>query len=145
MTNTNNESIIIYKEKFIPADVYTNNLIKDLIEKYWLQDNEATKIALGSFMAYGPNRFKVENGNCDIEVLMVLLRYGVLYKYDNEPDTYRLWQPNNLLSFRTVHDEANSKNPWVTTEYRVTYQDGTHTEVPEDQIVESFMSNQYVR
>ena len=141
MTNT----IITYKEKFIPADVYTNNLISDLIEKYGLQDNEATKIALGSFMAYGPNKFKVENGKFDIEVLTQLLKYGVLYKYDNEEDTYRLWQPNNLISFRTVHDKANSGNPWVTTEYRTTYQDGSHNEIPEDQIVESFMINQYVR
>ena len=145
MTNTNNESIIIYKEKFISADVYTKNLISDLTEKYGLQDNEATKIALGSFMAYGQNKFKVEQGKFDVEVLMVLLRYGVLYKYDNEPDTYRLWQPNDLTSFRTVHDEANCGNPWVTTNYRVTYQDGSHIEIPEDQIVESFMPNQYVQ
>lgn len=142
---TNNESTIVYEEKFIPADVYTNNLIKDLIEKYGLQNTEATKVALGSFMAYGPNKFKVGQGKYDVEVLMQLLKYGVLYKYDNEEDTYRLWQPNNLISFRTVHDKANSKNPWVTTEYRTTYQDGTHTEIPDDQIVESFMTNQYAR
>lgn len=142
---TNNESIIIYKEKFIPADVYTNNLIGDLIEKYKLDKTEATKIALGSFLAYGPNKFKVEQGKYDVEILTQLLKYGVLYKYDNEEDTYRLWQPNNLISFRTVHDKANSGNPWVTTEYRVTYQDGSHTEIPADQIVESFMTNQYAR
>ena len=52
MTNTNNESIIIYKEKFKPANLPTNNLVNDLIEKYKLEDNEATKIALGSFLAY---------------------------------------------------------------------------------------------
>ena len=141
MTNT----IITYAAKFIPADVYINNLIKDLTEKYGLQDDEATKIALGSFMAYGPNKFKVENGKFDIEVLMDLLKYGVLFTYRDEPDTYRLWQPNDLLSFRTVHDEANCGNPWVTTAYRVTYQDGSHTEIPADQIVESFEPNQYVR
>ena len=138
MTNT-----IIYKEKFISANLPTKNLISSLIEKYGLQDNEATEIALGSFMAYGPNKFKVKNGEFDIEILTQLVKFGVIWKYDNEEDTYRLWQPNNLLEFRTV--TTDNKNPRVKTEYRTTYNDGTHTEIPEDQIVENYMTNQYVR
>lgn len=133
---------IVYEEKFISANLPTNNLISDLIEKYNLPNTEATKIALGSFMAYGPNKFKVENGKFDIEILTQLLKYGVIWKYDNEPDTYRLWQPNSILEFRTV--TTDNKNPRVKTVYRTTYNDGTHTEVPEDQIVENYMTNQYV-
>lgn len=139
---TNNESIITYKEKFISADVYTSNLIKDLIEKYGLDNNEATKVALGSFMAYGPNKFKVKDGEYDVEVLMQLVKYGVLYKYNNEEDTYRQWLPNSMLEFRTAKTD-NSKNLRVKTVYRTTYNDGTHTEIPEDQIVESFKTNPY--
>ena len=138
---TNNEATIIYKEKFISANLPTNNLINDLIEKYNLPNNEATKIALGSFMAYGPNKFKVENGKYDVEILMQLVKFGVIWKYDNEPDTYRLWQPNNLLEFRTA--KSDSKNPRVKTKYRTTYNDGTHTEIPEDQIRENYMTNPY--
>lgn len=133
---------IVYEDKFISANLPTNNLINDLIEKYGLKNNEATKIALGSFMAYGPNKFKVEQGKHDVEILMQLVKYGVIWKYDNEPDTYRLWQPNSILEFRTVTTD-NSKNPRVKTEYRTTYNDGTHVEVPEDQIVENYMTNPY--
>lgn len=143
MTNTNNETTIIYEEKFTSANLPTRNLIDELIGKYNLPNNEATKIALGSFMAYGPNKFKVEQGKYDIEVLMQLLKYGVIHKYNNEPDTYSLWKPNNLLEFRTVHNKSDSKNPQVKTEYRTTYNDGTHTEIPEDQIVENYMTNPY--
>lgn len=133
---------IVYEEKFISANLPTNNLINDLIEKYGLPNNEATKIALGSFMAYGNNKFKVIEGKYDVEILMQLVKYGVIWKYDNEPDTYRLWQPNSILEFRTA--TTDSKNPRVKTEYRTTYNDGTHTEIPEDQIVENYMTNQYV-
>lgn len=132
MTNTNNESIIIYEEKFIPANLPTMNLINSLIEKYQLHNNESTKIALGSFLAYGPNKFKVEQGKYDIEVLMQLLKFGVIYKYPREEDTYRLWLPNSLLEFRTV--QVDKTKPRVMTEYRTTYCDGTHTEIPENQI-----------
>lgn len=133
---------IVYEEKFISANLPTNNLINELIEKYGLPNNEATKIALGSFLAYGPNKFKVENGKYDVEILTQLLKYGIIWKYNNEPDTYRLWLPNSLLEFRTVTTD-NSK-PRVKTEYRTTYNEGTHTEIPEDQIVENYMTNQYV-
>lgn len=132
MTNTNNESIIIYKDKFKPANLPTNNLVDELVEKFKLQNNEATKIALGSFLAYGQNRFKVEQGEYDIEVLMQLLKFGVIYKYPKEEDTYRLWLPNSLLEFRTV--KTDMQKPRVTTEYRTTYNDGSHVEIPENQI-----------
>lgn len=132
MTKTNNKSIIIYKEKFKSGNLPTRNLVSELIEKYKLQNNEATKIALGSFMAYGPNKFKVVDGQYDIEILMQLLKFGVLYKYPREEDTYRLWLPNALLEFRTA--KTDSKMPRVTTEYRTTYNDGTHDEVPENLI-----------
>ena len=132
MTNTNNESIIIYKEKFKPANLPTNNLVNELIEKYKLKNTEATKIALGSFLAYGPNKFKVKEGKYDVEILLQLLKFGVLYKYKNEENTYRLWLPNSLLEFRTVTSDRTK--PKVTTEYRSTYCDGSHTEIPENQI-----------
>lgn len=137
MTNTNNETTITYEEKFTSANLPTNNLVDALIEKYKLQNNEPTKIALGSFMAYGPNKFKVKEGKFDLEVLMQLLKFGVLYKYKNEPDTYRLWLPNSLLEFRTV--TTDKTKPRVTTEYRTTYNDGTHTEIPENQIKTIYM------
>lgn len=132
MTNTNNESTIIYKEKFTPANLPTRNLVNELVEKYKLQNNEATKIALGSFMAYGPNKFKVVDGQYDVEILMQLVKFGVLYKYKNEENTYRLWLPNSLLEFRTV--TTDKQQPRVTTEYRTTYNDGSHDEVPENLI-----------
>lgn len=132
MTNTNNEPHIIYEEKFTSANLPTRNLVNELIEKYQLQNNEATKIALGSFLAYGPNKFKVEQGRYDIEILMQLLKFGMLFKYPREEDTYRLWLPNSLLEFRTVTGDRTK--PKVTTEYRTTYNDGTHIEVPENQI-----------
>lgn len=132
MTNTNNETTIIYNEKFTSANLPTTNLVDELIEKYQLQNNEATKIALGSFLAYGPNKFKVKEGKYDIEILMQLLKFGVLYKYPKEENTYRLWQPNSLLEFRTV--EIDKSKPRVTTEYRTTYHDGSHIEVPENLI-----------
>ena len=134
---------IVYEEKFISANLPTNNLINELIEKYGLQKSEATKVALGSFMAYGPNKFKVETDKYDVEVLMQLVKFGVIWKYDNEPDTYRLWQPNNMISFRTIHNKTDYKNPRVKTEYRTTYTDGSHVEIPEDQIVENYMTNPY--
>jgi len=136
MTNTNNESIIIYQEKFAPANLPTTNLVDELIGKYQLQNNEATKIALGSFLAYGPNKFKVREGKYDIEILLQLLKYGVLFKYPREEDTYRLWLPNSMLEFRTV--KTDNTKPRVTTEYRTTYNDGSHDEVPENQIKTKF-------
>lgn len=132
MTNTNNESIITYKEKFQPANLPTSNLVDELIEKYKLQNNESTKIALGSFMAYGQNKFKVKEGKYDIEILMQLLRFGVIYKYPKEEDTYRLWLPNSLLEFRTV--QVDKTKPRVMTEYRTIYCDGSHDEIPENLI-----------
>lgn len=143
MTNTNNEATIVYKEKFISANLPTKNLIEAKIEKYKLPNNEATEIALGSFMAYGPNKFKVVGCQYDVEVLMQLVKYGVIWKYDDEPDTYRLWQPNNLLEFRTVYDRASVDKPRVKTAYNTHYNDGSHTEIPEDQIVENYMTNPY--
>lgn len=132
MTNTNNETTIIYKEKFQPANLPTNNLVNELIGKYHLQDKEETIVALGSFMAYGPNKFKVREGKFDIEILLQLLKYGVLYEYPREENTYRLWLPNSLLEFRTV--TTDKTKPRVTTEYGSTYNDGSHTEIPENQI-----------
>ncbi|MDB6181976.1 hypothetical protein [Paracoccus fistulariae] len=132
MTNTNNESIIIYEEKFTPSNLPTGNLVDELIEKYQLPNNESTKIALGSYMAYGPNKFKVKEGKYDIEILLQLLKFGVLFKYPKEENTYRLWLPNSLLSFRTV--KTDKKKPRVTTEYGSTYNDGSHDEVPENLI-----------
>lgn len=132
MTNTKNESTIIYQEKFTPANLPTNNLIAELIGKYQLQNNESTKIALGSYIAYGPNKFKVKEGKYDVEILLQLVKFGVLYTYPKEKDTYRLWLPNSLLAFRTV--TTDKQKPRVTTEYGSTYCDGTHDEVPENQI-----------
>lgn len=130
MTNTNNELTIIYKEKFTPANLPSNNLVDELIGKYKLQNNDATKIALASYMAYGPNKFKVVDGQYDVEILMQLVNFGVLYKYPREEDTYRLWLPNSLLAFRTV--KTDKQKPRVETEYGSTYCDGSHIEVPEN-------------
>ena len=141
MTNTTNKHTFTYAAKFKSADLYTSRMIENMIEKYKLPNNEYTKIAVSSFLAYGPNNFKVKDGDFDVEILMMLLRYGVIWKYDNEPDTYRLWLPNSLLEFRTV--KTDNSLPRVKTEYRTTYNDGTHTEVPEDQIVENYMTNPY--
>ncbi len=83
-------------------------------------------------MAYGQNKFKVKEGQYDIEILLQLLKFGVLYKYPREEDTYRLWQPNSLLEFRTV--QVDKTKPRVTTEYGSTYNDGSHDEVPKNLI-----------
>lgn len=136
MTNTNNETTIIYEEKFKPANLPTNNLVDALIEKYKLPNNKSTKIALGSFMAYELNKFKVKEGKYDVEILLQLLKFGVLYKYKNEENTYRLWLPNSLLEFRTV--QVDKSKPRVTTEYGSTYNDGSHIEVPENLIKTKF-------
>ena len=142
MTNTNNNKhVFTYEAKFKPHDLYTSRIIENMIEKYVLPNNEYTKIAVTSFLAYGPHDFKLEQGKYDVEVLMMLLEYGVIYKYRDEENLYRVWKHNVDTSFRTVKHDPNA--PRVKTVYRTNYSDGSHDEVPEDMVEFTQLGNPY--
>ena len=142
MTNTNNNKhVFTYEAKFTSHDLYTSRMIENMIEKYKLPNNEYTKIAISSFLAYGPHDFKVIEGKYDVEILQRLLEYGVLFKYQDEENLYRVWSPNTDTSFRTVKHDPNA--PWVETTYRTNYSDGTNIEVPEDMVKFTRLGNPY--
>lgn len=129
--------------KFKPGNGYTSDfIIEQIIPKLDTRLSvveEASRdelvVAISSFFAHGMRNYVAECSDNPLlkEILAKLVNYGWLRPDGTVKNVFRQSLPMNRLAFATVNSDPTK--PKVDTVYGTRYNDGTHDEVDQEDIL----------
>ena len=129
--------------KFKPGNGFTSDfIIEQIIPKLNSRlpfVEEASRdelvIAISSFFAHGMRNYVADCSDSPLlqEILVKLVNYGWLRPDGTVKNVYRQSLPMNRLAFATVDSDPTQLK--VDTVYKTRYNDGTHDEVDQEDIL----------